>query len=206
MKRKWAKSDLCDSEFADVGGDILRQCAASSGFQEHALKFTSLKCLLSRAMPNLLNDDSYNVGVLDVTRNAYLIHLVLPTRLAHIIFHILALPHALCFEIINVRWKDRGQSGLHYVCSALRNEAEDESTRPPSLAKIRWQVALTRREPDTSNSTRVTATRLARTTRRSATMAMTQTIATSSPSLAGSVTDTFSGPKLVSMRSRLNSS
>ena len=57
LKRKWTKNDLCGSEFADVRGDILWQGASSSGFQERAVKCTSLKCSLSRAMPILLDCD-----------------------------------------------------------------------------------------------------------------------------------------------------
>ena len=40
LKRKRSKIDVCDSEFADVGGDILRQGASSSRIQVRAAKHT----------------------------------------------------------------------------------------------------------------------------------------------------------------------
>ena len=39
-KRKRSNIDVCDSEFADVGGDILRQGASSSRLQVRAEKDT----------------------------------------------------------------------------------------------------------------------------------------------------------------------
>ena len=40
LKRKWSNIGVYDSEFADVGGDILRQGASSSRIQVHAVKHT----------------------------------------------------------------------------------------------------------------------------------------------------------------------
>ena len=40
LKRKWSTIDVHDSEFADVGGDILRHGASSSRIQVRAVKNT----------------------------------------------------------------------------------------------------------------------------------------------------------------------
>ena len=40
LKLKWSKIDVYDSEFADVGGDNLRQGASSSRIQVHTATHT----------------------------------------------------------------------------------------------------------------------------------------------------------------------
>ena len=148
----------------------------------------------------------------DCLQTRFLIHLVLhnPTCVheqKHF-FH----THALCLEIRDIGWNTQRAKCVKFslqcfffVRDFFRANGTTESTRPP-LPKMRRDMQVVRAPhrkprcnateiPTRASPTLATATRLARTTMRNATMAMSLAIATSTRSLEVRVTKRLFVPK-----------